>query len=144
MLWAVCVRMVSRGLYGCQASSWVTLHLIVWESSFDEPRADHYGFIASPRDPAVSSLSLLGLQIVMLVLEEQTQIGRPVRRTLYRRSRGSSQGFSFACVLCSYQRWYLSGKTLSHVDKQGGGLRAGNLVGCPDAAPFSFISSHFS
>lgn len=64
----------------CPASSWVNLHLIVWEGSFDEPGAYHYGFTVSPWDPAVSSL--LVLQIVMLALEDQTQIDMPVRRTL--------------------------------------------------------------
>lgn len=64
-------------------SSWIALDLAVWEGSFDEPRAYHYGFIASPRDPAVSCLSLLGLQILMLALEDQTQVGMPGRRTLY-------------------------------------------------------------
>lgn len=70
-------------VYVCQASSWITLYLAVWEGSFDEPGAYHLGFTASARDPAVSGLSLLGLQILMLVLEDQTQIGMPVRRTLY-------------------------------------------------------------
>lgn len=65
------------------SSVWITRDLTVWEGSFDEPGTYHYDFTASPRDPAVSCLSLLGLQILMLVLEDQTQVGMPVRRTLY-------------------------------------------------------------
>jgi hypothetical protein len=50
-------------------------------------------------------------------------------------------GFCFC--LCSYQRCYLSSKTLTHVDKQGSELRAGDLVGCPWCSTLQFHLESF-
>lgn len=115
--------------------------------SAPEPGAYHYGFLASPRDLAVSNSPLLGLQtlplLLILALEDQTPLFMLVRRALYQRSHLLSQGFVFVCVvfLVCIQRWCLSGKILTHIERHGSGLRGRDLVGCLDGAPSVYHES---